>query len=231
MAPAKRKKLTKRSRILPQSDSPSEGDPADPTVGRVEEASQAGEELYYVEKVVDKRDDDAEIQYQVKWLDWSPDWNQWVSLQDLRGSSELIKEYEKTAKAQRVSQQASTSRQSPAEPVIEYPDVKSRALMDADIHKLLYEDLGGKPVKILKMTVGDSFACQPDRFDVLFEDGFMFTVDENYVRQLSEEKRELFRKFTTERAESIAERRRQLRLEFRKVARELREKERNEQQI
>ena len=57
------------------------------------------DQIYKVEKVVGKRvrkygKSKPRTEYQIKWIGWGPEWNQWVAKSDCAGAAELIKEFE-----------------------------------------------------------------------------------------------------------------------------------------
>ena len=57
------------------------------------------DQIYEVERVVGKRvrrygKGKPITEYQIKWIGWGPEWNQWVAKSDCAGAAELIKEFE-----------------------------------------------------------------------------------------------------------------------------------------
>ena len=52
--------------------------------------SEVSEEMYTVEKIVDKRVTDGKIQYLVKWKDYNTDDNEWKGIEDLTFVDDLV---------------------------------------------------------------------------------------------------------------------------------------------
>ena len=66
--------------------------------------SEVSDEMYAVEKIVDKRNNMGKLEYLVKWKDYSSDENQWKPVEELTFVENLIEEYEKSKKKQKVPQ-------------------------------------------------------------------------------------------------------------------------------
>ena len=64
--------------------------------------SEVSEEMYTVEKILDKRVSDGKIQYLVKWKDYNRDDNEWKGVDELSYLDFMIEEFEKNRKKSRV---------------------------------------------------------------------------------------------------------------------------------
>ena len=67
-------------------------------------AGSNANKVYEVERVVSKRRQryrrsEPRTEYQVKWVGWGSEWNQWISEEDCAGAPELIREYELSQRA------------------------------------------------------------------------------------------------------------------------------------
>ena len=63
--------------------------------------SEVSEEMYTVEKILDKRVSDGKVQYLVKWKDYNSDDNEWKGVDELNYLDFMIEEFEKNRKKSR----------------------------------------------------------------------------------------------------------------------------------
>ena len=65
--------------------------------------SEVSEEMYTVEKLLDKRVFEGKTQYLVKWKDYGSDDNEWKGVDELNYLDFMIEEFEKNRKKSKMS--------------------------------------------------------------------------------------------------------------------------------